>query len=255
MGSLRVLPVTVSDPFSQMALDEALFQIAISENQKPAILRFYHFDTDCVTLGFAQRKPPFIQSISSLALPWVRRPTGGGLVVHKGDLIFSMILPIEIHASFRTTRSAYQAIHLAIHEALLSLGVKTVLASGCRKQDYLPDQMICFERPICDDLLYQNQKVAGGAERWSSGFMLHQGSIQVGVLLADNQTHDDLAKAIAANIEKRFGWERREDVICSEELELAREFAIQKYRTDGWNREAKMNSEETSAGFTVHAKV
>ena len=165
------------------------------------------------------------------------------MVVHKGDLIFSMILPVDIHKIFRTTKSAYQAIHLAIHEAFLSLGVKTALASGCQKQDYSPERMICFERPICDDLLYQNQKVVGGAERRSGGFMLHQGSIQVGVLPADNQTHDHLAKAIVANIERRFGWERQEDAVRFEESELARELAIQKYRTDGWNREAKINSE------------
>ncbi len=254
MGTLRIIPRSIESPFREMALDHALFEIAIQQNSATPILRFYQFESESITVGFSQRNPSLVERVSALQLPWVRRLTGGGMVRHQNDIIFSAIFPAGIHKDFATSRSTYQAIHLCIAQAFTEFQIKTMFQSGCQKQDFIPEHMICFEKPICDDLIYQNQKIVGGAQRRTRGFVLHQGSIQLNRFSQnyDNQiTISHLEKAVIRAFQEYFYWESELRTLTSQEISLSRALEMDQYRNPVWNRRGRQDSKEIRMSAAV----
>ncbi len=250
MQFLRLLPTVSESCFASMALDESLFLSAIQTRSEIPILRFYQFSEKSLTLGFSQRGKELLEVVKASKTPWVRRPTGGGLVDHDEDLIFSLVLPVTIHPEFRTARSTYYLIHACIQQAFQTFKIKTDFQrKTCSDQaGYKPAQMICFERPVCDDLMLGVQKIVGGAERRSQGYILHQGSIQ---LEAIGQPVPDLEKAIIVSFEEKFNCKRRIEEASSAEATLRRELEEGKYRNSDWNTLAKVNSNYILADDSV----
>ena len=79
---------SADSPAFNMAKDEYLLSTITCPT-----LRFYDWDQATVSIGYFQN-----HSIAALeGLSYVRRATGGGLVDHRNDLTFSLILPIDHH--------------------------------------------------------------------------------------------------------------------------------------------------------------
>ena len=241
---LRVIPLGCEDVFFTMAMDDALLQRSREKSSRNPILRFSCLKEKSVTIGFSQREHALTSSLDSGEVPWTRRLTGGGIVIHDGDLIFSAIFPIEAHPDFRSSRSSYRLIHRLIQSALQSLGKDTFLKTGgCADQNLSPVQMVCFERPICDDLMHEGKKIAGSAQRRSQNYLLHQGSIQVNALsLNPAELQTTVSKSFANNL----GWENRTQAITDEERRLGQELKEIKYQNPYWNRYGRIASKEES---------
>jgi lipoate-protein ligase A len=75
----------------QMALDGALLQ-----RQQP-VLRLYTWSRLTLSLGFHQRQldPRWLDWQRRGQLDLVRRPSGGGAVLHDGDLCYALVLPCD----------------------------------------------------------------------------------------------------------------------------------------------------------------
>ena len=155
---------TLSAPMPlQMALDEILFH---SDFEFP-ILRFYFSSEPWTTIGYSQ------------ALPGdhvCRRITGGGRVNHGDDVLFSLVARKEDDESFKSVRVSYWKIHEAVKSAMELSGIASRFY---RCDENLPKGADCFQFPIASDLSWQNQKIAGGAQKRSAGVMLHQESIRL----------------------------------------------------------------------------
>src|SRR4051794_38396264 len=81
-----VFPFLTADGPTQMAADEVLLE-HVGVTDRPA-LRFYAWDRPTLSLGYFQPfadRPP--------GLPVVRRPTGGGAIVHDHELTYALALP------------------------------------------------------------------------------------------------------------------------------------------------------------------
>src|SRR5262245_45464898 len=86
-----LFPILTADGPMQMAADEVLLEHAVA-NGRPA-LRLYTWDPSTLSLGYFQ---PFAARLADplLAnLPVVRRPTGGGAIVHHHELTYALALP------------------------------------------------------------------------------------------------------------------------------------------------------------------
>jgi len=136
-------------------------------DQKPPepVLRFYSWSFPCVSYGYFQPPP-------STNLPAYRRVTGGGTVFHDKDLTYSLVYPRKSVLSWNA-KAAYLEIHTLLYRAFQRLGVHTELSDGGQMGP------LCFQSPVCGDLLYQGKKIAGASQRRKGNYLLHQGSILV----------------------------------------------------------------------------
>ena len=153
-----------------MALDEALLEA--TEGLGRPLLRFYSWDEAAATFGYFQKYSE-IERLTELR-PLIRRPTGGGLVPHDADWTYSLIFP-PVHPWYGLKAAQrYQQVHEWIGAAFIQAGIAVELSTGRRTE--LPGQ--CFAGAERFDLLWQNRKIAGAAQRRSRQGLLIQGSIQ-----------------------------------------------------------------------------
>jgi len=200
-----------------MALDRELFEEFVQQLSLPPLLRIFRASEPAVTVGrlFATR------SVSS-DVPVCVRPTGGGLVRHGEDLIYSVLARRDSFPTFGMVRTSYLSFHEAVQEAFGALGFETRLlrcdevrsnrhperSEGSRSFGPLALRMTrkniiteCFKEPVATDVLLEEEKVAGGGQwRRREGF-LHQGSIQIpaGVM------YEHLRDALKTVFAKKFG--------------------------------------------------
>lgn len=158
----------------QMAWDEAIL-----ESTERPVLRVYRWDGPAVSFGYFQS----LAMVRELfpGVPLVRRWTGGGIVEHRGDWTFSLMVPSSDALAKRRPSETYELIHDAVVQVLAAEGVGTRLA-GCEDRS---SGAACFVAPALHDVLADNgQKLCGGAQRRTRHGFLHQGSVQ-GVKVPD----------------------------------------------------------------------
>src|SRR5947207_4428455 len=73
-----------------MAADEALLQSALAG--KPS-LRLYGWSEPTVSLGYFQPEAVRREDPRLAQLPYVRRPSGGGTLVHHHEVTYALALP------------------------------------------------------------------------------------------------------------------------------------------------------------------
>lgn len=97
----------------------------------------------------------------------VRRPTGGGAILHDGDLTYAISL-----ASTGRTRDDYDRIAVALTGGLATLGVdaRPVRAPATRAA-------VCFAAPSGSDLRGPAGKICGSAQVRRRGRFVQHGSI------------------------------------------------------------------------------
>lgn len=121
-----------------------------------------------------------------------RRITGGGVVDHRNDWTYALVLHSSVEAAQRKSDQLYQDIHRSILNTLKQQDVDAQLAP-CPKacgQDHVtahsstPSQ--CFVHPVAYDVLScDGMKIAGAAMKRSRSALLIQGSIERSTLPND----------------------------------------------------------------------
>ena len=173
-----------------MALDEVFWHCASSPR-----LRFYQWDHPALSFGYFGRYTDVESYRSDREL--VRRCTGGGVVLHGTDLTYALIIPATDSRPEASPLTVYARVHRAIQTALQRVDVKARLvpATDCSrfaprkasrgshdKADRVPPEATstdtCFANPVAHDVMVDDCKVAGAAQRRSRRGLLQQGSIQ-----------------------------------------------------------------------------
>lgn len=146
-----------------MAIDEWLLETA----ERP-VLRIYEWSGAWGSLGYfgslaeARRVFP--------GLSWVRRWSGGGIVDHRDDWTYTLVLPRGAMWAQEKGGESYRHIHSALARALAigQLAEGTGATGGTA----------CFKNPVAHDLVDQEgRKIAGAGQRRTAGRLLHQGSV------------------------------------------------------------------------------
>ena len=179
-----LLPDRTAGAAENMAADFLLLQ----RYPVPQCARFRHYDwrSPAVTFGFGQKIAYVREQLNVLApsecFDLTRRPTGGGVVDHRDDWTFALVIP-RGHALYdaRATES-YRLVHVDLVAALQAQGQSVVLKDRCEpacesKSSSAPT--VCFVRPELYDVLHgeTGAKVAGAAQKRSKHGLLFQGSI------------------------------------------------------------------------------
>jgi len=153
-----------------MAVDEALLEVAPRLGQP--VLRFYGWCESAATFGYFQKYAE-VERFTPLR-PLIRRPTGGGLVPHNADWTYSLVFPPNDPWYGLKAVESYRRVHEWIQAAFARLETTTELAPQSFKE--IPGQ--CFVGAEQFDVLWQQRKIAGAAQRRTKHGLLIQGSIQ-----------------------------------------------------------------------------
>src|SRR5260370_6156702 len=90
MKQVRLLPLETATGATNMAADEVLLEAAVAGS---ASLRFYTWSEPTLSLGYFQPEVVRHSDPRLAAIPWARRPSGGGALVHHHELTYALALP------------------------------------------------------------------------------------------------------------------------------------------------------------------
>jgi lipoate-protein ligase A len=168
-----------------MALDEA----AMEEGRAGRfIFRTYQWQPTCVSLGRNQPTGDMLGGVPTGDLTTgrdvVRRATGGRSVYHGPEITYSFVAPDR---SLGGPRAIYRTVHLALREALESLGIKldppTSAAPRPGEQEGAQLRRValnldeCFISPGPDEVTVGGRKVLGSSQWREHGAVLQHGSL------------------------------------------------------------------------------
>lgn len=166
-----------------MALDEALLdEVSEPEARPQTYLRFYQWSRPTLSLGFAQ-KPERVVNLeycSVHGIDVVRRPTGGKAVLHHHELTYSVISNDAVIFPIGNIAKTYRRIGHALQSGLRILGIETTLAQSCGRSAAMgPLPAACFAVSNHFEVLAQNRKLVGSAQRRTKTGFLQHGSILI----------------------------------------------------------------------------
>ena len=148
-----------------MARDLALFQ-SVLEGDHQGILRIYNWDEPAVTAGFHQKV--FSPFDPTLSIPVVKRPTGGGAVLHVDDITFCIAAPES--GPFSGIIGTCRQVSSIFGSALRKCGLDVEIHG-----DDTAFSHVCFMRSSPVELCLQGAKVMGLALLRKHGHVLVQG--------------------------------------------------------------------------------
>lgn len=166
-----------------MAADEAL--AAESLRHGGPVVRFYGWTPTSVSLGAFQRLAEARQVAAIAGTPLVRRPSGGGAIVHGSDLTYAAAVP-KGHPWGGHAQAFYDAFHVALVGELVHRGL------AARRHEPRPgsgadaERFFCFDRRAVGDVVVArpaglpgeaDPKLLGSAQRRLAGCVLQHGSL------------------------------------------------------------------------------
>ena len=223
-----------------MAVDDALLTLCGAGESMPT-LRLFGFRPACLSLGRSQpagqvRRPP--------GLDLVRRPTGGGAVVHRGDICYSIVLPVNHPLAAGGIPESYQRLARGLAAGLEALGLPPLTASAGSP----PPQRggWCFAAAAPYELTLAGRKLVGSAQARRGGALLQQGSIRLAPEPAEAAAAtslqealgravawDELSEALVPGFARAWGIDICPGELTDEEEALARRLERECYADPG----------------------
>ena len=170
--TIFLLPYGMCDGPFNMGLDDALLDAAAA--LEFASLRLYGWSKPTLSLGYFQTAASRLNDPLLAELPYVRRPSGGGAIVHHHELTYALTLPPGPPWQKRG-ESWIQRMHAMIRTVLQYLSIR--IPTTCAVEEKKLDPFLCFRHHTPCDLLIGPHKVVGSAQRKSRGALLQHGSI------------------------------------------------------------------------------
>ena len=244
---LIALPNAFGDAATNMAIDAALLA------HMPvglAAFRHYGWLEPAATFGYTQQYHKVVTELASGHAPiepaqarttLTRRMTGGGIVDHRNDWTYALILNSSVSAASTPATDLYAQIHHAISLSLDKIGIDSRLAPcprHCKEAPVASEiPTRCFITPAANDVLRPDgQKIAGAAMKRSRQGLLIQGSLDrsslpgtLNFISFQNYLVDHLASTLNLELSEL---EDIRPLFKSERIELEK----QRFAGDAWNR-------------------
>ncbi|MDP6060037.1 MAG: lipoate--protein ligase family protein, partial [Pirellulaceae bacterium] len=158
--ALNLLDVSHPTPEENLAYDEALL-LAVENRQCRPCLRLWECSRDTVVAGSSSRvmAEVHVEACRRDGIPILRRCTGGGLVMlGRGCLVFTLVLPMSSGQRMRGVKAATCAI-LERNCSVLKAISPDIAVRGT------------------SDLAIGDRKVSGNSQRWLRRTLLHHGTL------------------------------------------------------------------------------
>lgn len=195
--NLEELPVRSGGAAENMAVDFLLLQ----RYPHAGVPRFRHYGwrAPAFTFGYAQ-KISFVreQLPAGETFDLCRRPTGGGVVDHREDWTYALVIPRGHPLEELRATQSYRTVHEALAEALRAQRVDATTklttedaressagrppalpAAGSERKEVVAKEGVCFQRAEIYDVVHarSGEKIAGAAQKRNKHGLLFQGSI------------------------------------------------------------------------------
>lgn len=140
--------------------------LKVERGERYLLVRFYRWQEPTVSIGLLQRE-------RKMPLPVVRRPTGGGELLHGGDVSFSVASWRDLWGS--NPKEIYGRLMVLLQESLNEVGISLDMTR------YSPERMerLCFFYPSWGELTADGKKVVACAMRIGRRAFLLQGSLLI----------------------------------------------------------------------------
>jgi lipoate-protein ligase A len=218
--TLHILPVRTAGAAENMALDFLLLQ----RYPEPATPRFRHYEWrgPAFTFGFSQ-KIGFVRANlpTGETFDLCRRPTGGGIVDHRNDWTYALVLPRGHPLYDERATQSYRIVHECLTAALVALGQPAAVKTAGEEVERVvpnalkaaasghaaPPQGVCFQRAELYDVvnIRTGAKTAGAAQKRNKHGLLFQGSIEKSAGGAIDW--DEFSAGFAARLARALGAE------------------------------------------------
>jgi len=211
--NLEILPVRSADAAENMATDFLMLQ----RYPKPEVARFRHYDWrgPAWTFGYSQ-KIAFIRSqlpADTNPSALCRRVTGGGLVDHREDWTYALVIPRGFALEELRATESYRLVHECLAAVLRAQGVPATVKTHCEPPAD-PDLAcglagVCFQRAELHDIVHEttDEKIAGAAQKRNKHGLLFQGSIARSAVGTASVDWESLAFTFAAALAVELGAE------------------------------------------------
>jgi len=150
--------------------------------------RLFQWEKSVISFGYlldSRKVKDWARDLGGVGV--VQRPTGGGAVLHQTtDLSLSLLWPRHQNIFSEKPRDCYEEIHKQIKPALdkafpqQDLHFYTKESEGCLQTPESNQKAhfsICFDEPVCNDIMRGPKKIWGGALRITKKAILYQGNL------------------------------------------------------------------------------
>ena len=229
---------------TNMALDEVLWT---ESAHGTAFCRLYGWaDRPVLSLGYFQHADEVRSDPRLRELPFVRRLTGGGAIVHDREITYSLALPARRAPA---TNALYDRVHRAIATSLVELGIPASVDADTQRGDR--SDRLCFCRSDRFAVRVCGVKVLGSSQRRRQASVLMHGSLLLGSSPAAPHVRglSDVLESVVSVESLRQALHRAVAAALDLDLqpiELARDLRLRaialadsKYRTAAWNDRAR----------------
>jgi len=195
-----------------MALDEALLG-SFEEGDRP-ILRLYGWEPSLSLGRFSNLASSVdLAALEAKRLPFVRRMTGGGILVHGDDLSYSLVLPRNLLES-RGVKESYRHLCGFLINLYEKLGHRPAFAGELAMESGPANLCLAGSEPY--DILIEGRKMGGNAQRYTSKALFQHGTIPRSI---DEERYEGLFLE-ASGLERAATLQRLETPLEQEALQL-----------------------------------
>jgi len=240
-----------------MALDEVLWREAAVGK---SFFRLYKWlDRPVLSLGYFQSSYQLRCDPRLSRLPYVRRLTGGGAIVHDRELTYSLATPAWLAPP---TGELYERFHRAVVGELVRQGIPANLGD-CRLSSERKANL-CFHRTDRYAIRVYGAKVLGSAQRRGARAVMMHGSLLLASspaapqlaglndILGRDCCEDDCKQALVRAAASALRMELEATGLAEDLRYRSNQLADSKYRTAGWNdldRRTEPDVCQTRRGF------
>lgn len=231
-----------------MAADEVLLDHGSSEPSWT--LRFYRWAEPTLSLGYFQSCRNRIEHAPSADCAVIRRPSGGGAIIHDQELTYCLVAPAS-HPLANDAHGLYRAVHGAFVHALAEVGISAGMheaRDSVQSESLAPEPFLCFQRRNTGDLIVGSSKVGGSAQRRRGVCVLQHGSFLLRRSMAAPElpgiedlrptglTAEAWQTLLMSHLERALSLEFQPRGLNDHERETTADLAHQKYSRRSWNQ-------------------
>ncbi len=178
----RLIPYELRPCRENMAADEYLISYC-SETGRP-VIRLYGWSPPAISIGRYQDAGVLhIERCIKDKVGIVRRITGGGAIFHDNELTYSVIISEkDIGRRNLSVNESFETLNVFIIGMYRSLGLSASYSKNifCGRKHGTPSEF-CFSGNEEYDIIINNKKIGGNAQRRTGDIILQHGSIPIDI--------------------------------------------------------------------------
>lgn len=181
----QIIDTGIAQAKDNMACDKHLLD-TLDPRGEP-ILHFYDWQGDSATYGYFINPTDFfdMDAVDHYQLQLARRPTGGGIVFHIADFAFSALVPAAHDAFSLNILDNYAFVNNVVIDTVKQVCSITDDAVLLEQEPVPYDRQcrhFCMAKPTKYDVIINDKKIGGAAQRRTKQGFLHQGTISIAAL-------------------------------------------------------------------------